>query len=92
MPRRVSPWARTRPGAALARTRRPPRRDALLTAREREIVELIAAGATNQAIARELVLAADTVKTHVSSILRKLAATSRAEAVARYLRLQANAQ
>jgi DNA-binding NarL/FixJ family response regulator len=67
-----------------------PRRDALLTAREREIVELIAAGATNHAVARELVLSTDTVKTHVSSILRKLDAASRAEAVARYLRLRAH--
>jgi DNA-binding NarL/FixJ family response regulator len=62
-----------------------PRRDALLTPREREILVRVAAGATNGAIARELVLSPDTVKTHVSSILRKLGAASRAEAVARYL-------
>jgi DNA-binding NarL/FixJ family response regulator len=66
-----------------------PRRDALLTDREREVVELIASGATNEAVARELVLSADTVKTHVSSILRKLDVASRAEAVARYLDLRA---
>ena len=66
-----------------------PRRDALLTAREREVVELIATGATNHAVAGELVVSPDTVKTHVSSILRKLGASSRADAVARYLRLQA---
>ena len=65
-----------------------PRRDALLTAREREVVELMATGATNHAVARELVVSPDTVKTHVSSILRKLGASTRADAVARYLRLQ----
>jgi DNA-binding CsgD family transcriptional regulator len=66
-----------------------PRRDALLTAREREVVELLATGATNQAIARELVVSTDTVKTHVSNLLRKLDASSRADAVSSYLRLQA---
>jgi DNA-binding CsgD family transcriptional regulator len=62
-----------------------PRRDALLTAREREVVELVAAGATNKAIATELVVSVETVKSHMSSIMRKLGATSRAEAVARFL-------
>ena len=66
-----------------------PRRDALLTDREREILELIALGATNQAVAQELVVSPDTIKTHVSSILRKLRASSRAEAVARYLHMRA---
>ncbi len=65
-----------------------PQRDALLTAREREVVALLATGATNQTVARELVVSTDTVKTHVSNILRKLGASSRADAVARYLRLQ----
>jgi DNA-binding CsgD family transcriptional regulator len=69
-----------------------PRRDALLTAREREVVELLATGATNQTIARQLVVSPDTIKTHVSNILRKLDASSRADAVSRYLRLQAQAQ
>jgi DNA-binding NarL/FixJ family response regulator len=62
-----------------------PRRDALLTAREREVVERVASGATNRAIATELVVSVETVKSHMSSIMRKLAATSRAGAVARFL-------
>ncbi len=65
-----------------------PQRDALLSAREREIVELIARGATNRAVAQELTISTETVKTHVSSILRKLRVSSRAGAVARYLQLR----
>jgi len=65
-----------------------PQRDALLTTREREILELIAGGVTNQAVAQQLTISAETVKTHVSSILSKLRASSRAEAVARYLQLR----
>lgn len=60
-----------------------------LTPREREVLDLLAAGATNVSLARELVLSEATVKTHVTNILRKLRVRSRAEAVARYL--QANA-
>ena len=65
-----------------------PQRDALLSAREREILELIARGATNRAVAQELTISTETVKTHVSSILRKLRVSSRAGAVARYLHLR----
>lgn len=64
------------------------RRDRL-TAREREVLTLVATGATNQTIAQELVLSTDTVKSHLRKILRKLRASSRAEAVARYLQLRA---
>jgi DNA-binding CsgD family transcriptional regulator len=64
-----------------------PRRDALLSGREREILELVAEGATNAAIAARLALSEDTVKTHVRGVLRKLRVTSRAAAVARYVRL-----
>lgn len=78
------------PPAAGRRTETPaPRRDALLTAREREVLELVAAGATNEAVGLALVVSRDTVKSHVSSILRKLNASSRAEAVARYHQLRA---
>jgi LuxR family transcriptional regulator, regulator of acetate metabolism len=58
---------------------------ATLTVREREILTLVASGATNQAIARELVVSPNTVKTHVARASRKLRAHSRAEAVARFL-------
>ena len=73
------------PDASGAQDASAPRRDALLTARERQVVELVAGGATNKAIATELVVSVETVKSHLSSIMRKLGATSRAEAVARLL-------
>lgn len=65
-----------------------PRRDALLSAREREILELVADGATNAAIAARLSLSEDTVKTHMRGVLRKLRVTSRGAAVARYITLR----
>jgi DNA-binding CsgD family transcriptional regulator len=60
----------------------------LLTARELEVVELMATGARNSEIANRLVVSEDTVKSHVASVLRKLRASSRAEAVSRYLKLK----
>jgi LuxR family maltose regulon positive regulatory protein len=54
-----------------------------LTPREREILALLALGATNQRIADELVVTVDTVKKHVSHVLSKLGAGNRTEAVAR---------
>jgi DNA-binding CsgD family transcriptional regulator len=63
------------------------RLDSLLTRREREVLELIAGGATNIRIAEQLVISEGTVKSHVKHILRKLRAGNRAEAVARYLQL-----
>jgi DNA-binding CsgD family transcriptional regulator len=59
----------------------------LLTAREQEVLELMAGGATNSQIARELVVSEGTVKSHVKRILRKLRVDNRAGAVARYLHL-----
>jgi DNA-binding CsgD family transcriptional regulator len=63
--------------------------EALLTRREREVLSLMAAGATNAAIAERLVISHGTVKSHVKHILRKLRASNRAEAVSRYMRLSA---
>jgi LuxR family maltose regulon positive regulatory protein len=54
-----------------------------LTGRELEVLRLIAAGKSNQRIARELVVALDTVKKHVTHVLGKLGADNRTEAVAR---------
>ena len=51
-----------------------------LTTRELEVLELIAAGETNRAIAGQLSISEKTVKNHVSSILRKLEVTGRTEA------------
>ena len=54
-----------------------------LTARELEILVLLAAGAPNPRIAEQLVISLDTVKKHVSHVLGKLGATNRTEAVTR---------
>jgi LuxR family maltose regulon positive regulatory protein len=54
-----------------------------LTSREFEVLKMLAAGRTNQAIARELVVTLDTVKKHVGHVLGKLGAANRTEAVAR---------
>jgi DNA-binding CsgD family transcriptional regulator len=63
--------------------------DDVLTRRELEILELLAEGGTNRAIADELVISPGTVKFHVNSILRKLHVANRAEAVSRYFLLRA---
>ena len=54
-----------------------------LTGRELEVLTMLAAGRSNQAIARELVVTLDTVKKHVGHVLGKLGAANRTEAVAR---------
>ena len=54
-----------------------------LTSRELEVLRMVAAGRSNQAIARELVVTLDTVKKHVGHVLGKLGAANRTEAVAR---------
>jgi LuxR family transcriptional regulator, maltose regulon positive regulatory protein len=54
-----------------------------LTGRELEVLRLLAAGRSNQRITRDLTVALDTTKKHVSHILAKLGAASRTEAVAR---------
>src|SRR3954447_7093712 len=53
-----------------------------LSAREREVLELVAAGLTNRGIGERLYLSEATVKTHVRSVLKKLHARNRAEAAA----------
>ena len=52
-----------------------------LTAREHEILEMIAEGMSNRIIANRLGISSQTVKFHVASILAKLGAGSRTEAV-----------
>lgn len=59
---------------------------AALSPREHEVLRLLLTGASNQEIAARLVLAVDTVKSHVRSILRKTGAGNRAHLIATSLR------
>jgi len=59
----------------------------MLSEREREVLDLIAAGSTNREIAEELFLSPHTVKEHTSAVYRKLQARNRAEAVQRAQRI-----
>lgn len=52
-----------------------------LTKRERQILDLVAQGLTNQAIAEKLVLSPKTIRNHVSNIFSKLQVASRSEAI-----------
>jgi DNA-binding NarL/FixJ family response regulator len=65
---------------ASMRARRTEDPGAELTAREREILQMVAAGKANKQIAAELVISERTARTHVSNILRKLDLSSRPQA------------
>jgi DNA-binding CsgD family transcriptional regulator len=54
-----------------------------LTRRELEVLDRMALGEGNLAIARKLVISEETVKSHVKSVLRKLAVSNRVEAIAK---------
>ena len=71
--------SRQQAGQALAATATPPR----LTDRETTILQLVAAGRTNGAIAHELQLSPRTVAKHLEHVYRKLGVSSRAAAVCR---------
>ena len=58
-----------------------------LTARELEVLALLAEGASNKLIARRLGISAHTAKYHVASLLAKLDAVSRTDAVAHAARI-----
>jgi len=75
-------WAALRaPGPKAATGHAAPHEG--LTPRERLVLSLLSQGRSNKEIARDLGIAPETVKTHVSRLLGKLGATNRAEAVAR---------
>ncbi len=57
-----------------------------LTQRESEVLELMVKGLTNRSIARQLIVGEETVKTHVSSVYRKLETKDRAQTIAVALR------
>lgn len=59
----------------------PPQVFPQLTQREREVLELLARGEGNQAIARHLTLSQKTVRNHVSNIFNKLHVVDRAQAI-----------
>ncbi len=66
---------------------RPEQPPTILTEREREVLDLIAAGSTNREIADSLFLSPHTVKEHTSALYRELRARNRAEAVQRAQRI-----
>ena len=75
---------------ALGKTVFPPQADRPafeLTDREREVLDLMASGATNREIAGSLYLSPNTVKEHTSGLFRKLEVRNRTEAVQRAQRL-----
>jgi ATP/maltotriose-dependent transcriptional regulator MalT len=59
----------------------------LLSERERQVLHLIAIGATNREIAERLFLSPHTVKDHTSALYRKIGARNRAQAILRAQRL-----
>jgi len=74
--------------ATLVSARAPPADpDVPLTPRETEVLKHLAEGASNKTIARRLGISVHTVKFHVASLLDKLDATGRTDAVAHAARL-----
>lgn len=63
----------------------PPRDDAGLTPREREVLGLLARGLTYKEIAAQLGLSMDTIRRHCHNIYGKMHVASRTEAVVKYL-------
>ena len=64
------------------RRERAMRDDVRVTAREQQVIDLLAEGLSNKAIAKRMNIAVHTVKSHVHNVLEKLALTSRLEVAA----------
>jgi DNA-binding NarL/FixJ family response regulator len=73
-------------GHHLEEAEREPIGIQILTAREQEVLQLMANGASNKVIARRLDISVHTAKFHVASVIAKLGATGRTEAVALAMR------
>lgn len=73
-------------GALRVAPRRLPRPPIRLTGREQQVLHALCDGATNEEIAEQLCIGADTVKTHVRRLYDKLGARRRTQAVALALR------
>jgi len=77
----------TEPGVGQQASARQPREAGRLSPREQEVLALVAEGLTNLEIAERLVMSAGTAKYHLTSLLNKLGAANRTQAVA-YARQQ----
>jgi DNA-binding NarL/FixJ family response regulator len=71
----------------LRQVRHPSTPEARVTARELEVLCLVARGRQNKEIARDLAVTERTVKFHLSALMRKLGASNRVEAVSAAIRL-----
>jgi LuxR family maltose regulon positive regulatory protein len=69
-----------KPEGAAAKPAKASRTPELLSQREREVLQLLAQGCSNQQIAQQLVITTDTVKRHISHIFSKLDVQNRAQA------------
>ena len=84
-----TPPARRRAAAVPEAAARPQQTgtvtlEGLLSAREQDVLRLLAEGLTDREIATALAISPRTVESHVSSVLRKLGVRNRAEAAQRY--------
>jgi DNA-binding NarL/FixJ family response regulator len=71
----------------LRQVRHPASLDVRITARELEVLRLVARGRQNKEIARDLAVTERTVKFHLSAVMRKLGVSNRVEAVSAAIRL-----
>jgi DNA-binding NarL/FixJ family response regulator len=74
------------PGLADAVISAIPARELGLTARERDVLRLLADGHSNESIGRELFISPDTARTQLGAAMAKLGASTRTQAVAKALR------